>query len=257
NIGPLSYLLFGSFLSLIGVVASDLIRNLFLVSLAEPAGFIERGVITVGLLVCALSIFSFGRAFGQDFLFRWSRILLHLTMLRILWFDLLIHNPMFDASQLVGSLPVGNGVTMTYGAGLLASIFVANGAARERFAIRSLYKTLGFILLFALVTLQVRQAFHGSLLADQNMSHAEFYTYSFAWLLIGLGLLTAGIVLPSRTARMASLAFLLLTTGKVFLLDADELEGLYRVFSFLGLGISLIGLSFFYTRFILKAAQPR
>ena len=38
--------------------------------------------------------------------------------------------------------------------------------------------------------------------------------------------------------------------AKVFLYDASALEGLFRVFSFLGLGLSLIGLSWFYTRFV-------
>ena len=55
-----------------------------------------------------------------------------------------------------------------------------------------------------------------------------------------------------KSIRLASLGFMLLTIGKVFLIDAGELEGLYRIASFLGLGVSLIGLSYFYTRFILK-----
>ncbi len=41
-----------------------------------------------------------------------------------------------------------------------------------------------------------------------------------------------------------------LTVGKVFMIDAAELEGLLRVFSFLGLGGSLIGLSYFYHKFV-------
>ena len=43
---------------------------------------------------------------------------------------------------------------------------------------------------------------------------------------------------------------MLLAVGKVFLYDTAELEGLYRVFSFFGLGFSLLGLSYVYTRFV-------
>jgi uncharacterized membrane protein len=50
--------------------------------------------------------------------------------------------------------------------------------------------------------------------------------------------------------RYASLAILLLTVTKVFLLDAGNLTGLLRVFSFLGLGLSLLGISYFYGRFV-------
>ena len=80
----------------------------------------------------------------------------------------------------------------------------------------------------------------------------EFYMYSVAWLLTGLLLLTVGIWRNSQPARMASVLFIGITVLKVFLLDAAELEGLYRVFSFLGLGASLIGLSYFYTKFVFK-----
>ena len=43
---------------------------------------------------------------------------------------------------------------------------------------------------------------------------------------------------------------LLLTVGKVFFIDAAELEGLYRVLSFLGLGVALIGIGFFYNKIV-------
>jgi uncharacterized membrane protein len=51
---------------------------------------------------------------------------------------------------------------------------------------------------------------------------------------------------------MAALGLMLITVGKVFLIDAAELAGLWRVFSFLGLGLCLIGLSWFTTRFVVK-----
>jgi uncharacterized membrane protein len=72
-------------------------------------------------------------------------------------------------------------------------------------------------------------------------------------MITGLGLLAYGIKRADKNLRLAALVFLTLTIVKVFLIDASELEGLYRIFSFLGLGVSLIGLSMFYTRFMARS----
>lgn len=71
-----------------------------------------------------------------------------------------------------------------------------------------------------------------------------------AWLLFGVALLFLGALRKSKLLRISSVAVTILTVAKVFLYDASALEGLFRVFSFLGLGLSLIGLSRFYTRFV-------
>lgn len=82
------------------------------------------------------------------------------------------------------------------------------------------------------------------------MDNVELYAYSVVWLLSGLALLAYGIKKSDKSLRLAALVFIALTIGKVFLIDAANLEGLYRVFSFLGLGVSLIGLSVFTTRYM-------
>jgi uncharacterized membrane protein len=46
------------------------------------------------------------------------------------------------------------------------------------------------------------------------------------------------------------LAVLVLAVLKVFLLDMSGLGGLWRVASFLGLGLSLIGIGWIYQRFV-------
>jgi uncharacterized membrane protein len=105
-------------------------------------------------------------------------------------------------------------------------------------------------LLFTLISLNVRYWFHGEYLSTGATSNVEIYCYSVVWLLLGIGLLLAGIFRQAKSLRYASLAIMLVTVAKVFLYDAAELDGLYRVFSFLGLGVSLIGLSYFYARFV-------
>ena len=56
---------------------------------------------------------------------------------------------------------------------------------------------------------------------------------------------------------MAGLAFLVLTVVKVFLYDLSSLRGLYRVLSFLGLGVSLILVSLLYQRFVVTKEGER
>ena len=102
-----------------------------------------------------------------------------------------------------------------------------------------------------LVTTNVRYIYHGEYLNMGMVTYAEMYTYTVAWLLLGMVLLFIDFIKQDKMLRIASLSIILLTVGKVFVCDISELTGLYRVFSFFGLRSSLIGLSYFYTRFIL------
>jgi uncharacterized membrane protein len=69
-------------------------------------------------------------------------------------------------------------------------------------------------------------------------------------LIFGILLLVIGVVVQNRGARALSLVFVLAATIKVFLLDASSLEGLWRVLSFLGLGLSFLGISWAYARYV-------
>ncbi len=54
----------------------------------------------------------------------------------------------------------------------------------------------------------------------------------------------------ARRCASSSLGFLMLTVGKVFVYDLGQLTGLYRILSFLALGVSLILVSLLYQRFV-------
>lgn len=66
--------------------------------------------------------------------------------------------------------------------------------------------------------------------------------------------MAAGLATGQRALRLAALALVALVAAKVFLLDMAGLGGLWRVLSFLGLGLCLIGLGAFYRRFVVPAA---
>jgi uncharacterized membrane protein len=65
----------------------------------------------------------------------------------------------------------------------------------------------------------------------------------------GIGLLVFGFPARERTLRLVGLALLLGCIGKVFVYDLRNLETMYRILSFVGLGATLIFVSFIYTRF--------
>lgn len=69
---------------------------------------------------------------------------------------------------------------------------------------------------------------------------------SIAWLALALALLLVGMRISDTPLRLAGLALLTVTACKVFLIDAARLEGIWRVLSFFGLGIALIGIGRLY-----------
>jgi uncharacterized membrane protein len=253
----LTHTLFGTALTLLLAAGYYLLRELFH---PEPvsvfvisADFIERGIITLCCAGLALSLLHIAKRFDLALLKPWGYGLVYIAILRFVYFDFLMHNPCWSNSQFVGDTPLINGVTLTYGACTLLAAWAAYN--KDLWPKGVAYKALALASLFAFVTFSVRQYFHGGFLMQGSISSAELYSYSVAWLVTGLALLTLGIKRQNKTARMVSLAFILLAVLKVFLFDAGELEGLYRVFSFLGLGVSLIGLSYFYTKFVFSKEQ--
>jgi uncharacterized membrane protein len=123
---------------------------------------------------------------------------------------------------------------------------------------------------FAALGLVIRQAFHPDAMAlasavlrtsakvraDAAIGDGELWTYSGAWLLYGGALLAVGIFRTDRVLRLAALAIIGLVAGKVFLVDMAALAGLWRVLSFLGLGLALVALGAIYRRFVIPPPAP-
>lgn len=243
---------------LIGIMGYYLTRHAFHIDenvLFVKAKFIERSVITNIFFVYGLGCLWMGRRFERSAISLSGLVLVGVALFRIGYFDLLIYNP-FWSHQLVGALPLFNGLLLSYGLPILW-LMQANkelhALGKSNYVVYT--STALLILVFVLVSLNVRQFFHGEYLDTNTISNAEIYTYSVVWLLLGVILLIFGTVRKNKMIRIASLSVMVLTIGKVFLYDASELTGLYRVFSFLGLGLSLMILSWFYTRFVFGARQ--
>jgi len=68
------------------------------------------------------------------------------------------------------------------------------------------------------------------------------------WALVGVAALLAGLRLDVAAVRVGALALLSVTVVKVFVYDLATQEASYRVISFLGLGVLLLGAAFAYQR---------
>lgn len=168
--------------------------------------------------------------------------------------NVLVLNPLWFR-ETVGSLPVFNGLWFLYGPTILILALLARKARQQqRKPLARLAGYLAIALAFMLLSMFVRQGFAGNGLVTitSNLASAERYAYSLAWVLFGGALLVAGVFTRLDTLRYGSLAVLLLAVGKVFLIDTANLEDLYRVFSFFGLGVTLIGLGYLYQRLVFK-----
>ncbi|MEJ0015938.1 MAG: DUF2339 domain-containing protein [Acetobacteraceae bacterium] len=175
---------------------------------------------------------------------------------------LILANPMFEAVDL-GGWPLIDWLLPAYLLpALLASLALREAATAQPPPLRPFLGGYALVAGFVWLSLEVRHLFHpGSIAFDAVLvEEAELWAWSGAWLAYGVGVMAIGIASHDRRLRLAALAIIGLTTAKVFLVDMSGLVGLWRVLSFLGLGLVLIGLGAAYRRLVarpLPGVSPR
>jgi hypothetical protein len=108
------------------------------------------------------------------------------------------------------------------------------------------------VLLWITVEVENHFARSGRFRLDFGDDAARDLGLSIAWAIYALVLLFLGTASRSVLVRWVSLILLLATIGKLFLVDLEDLRGLYRVGSFLGLALSLLAVSWLYQRFVFR-----
>lgn len=93
------------------------------------------------------------------------------------------------------------------------------------------------------VALEIRHVWRGDNLAVRGVSDPELYTYTLALLLASIGVIAVAFARRSIPLRHIGMVGVGVTIAKVFLIDMSGLSGLIRVFSFMGLGLALVGLA--------------
>lgn len=167
-------------------------------------------------------------------------------------------NPLWTRAD-VGEIRLFNGLLYLYGLpAILAGAMIWLGRFKRHERMAMFGSLAAMALMFTLISLQVRQSFWGVnlMLHNHPPDNAEMYSYSAAWLVFAGTLLAAGVIGGSTMLRYAALAMMLVVVVKVFIIDTRHLQDLWRVLSFLGLGVCLLGLAWVYQRFIFRANQP-
>lgn len=181
-----------------------------------------------------------------------GRILAALGIFTALFGPCLIANPLWEHHS-VGATPIFNSLLFVYGLpAILMFVMAASNLSGGNAILAKAAGVSGLILLFVLLTLEIRQAYHGAELWNGATPSSENYAYSAAWVLFGTALLIVGILKSYPVFRYASLSVMLLAVAKVFLYDMGNLPGIYRVLSFLVVGAFLIFLAFLYQKFVYK-----
>jgi uncharacterized membrane protein len=240
--------------ALFAVTAYRIIAIAFSGHPQDEALFVQSIVNDIVLLL-ALASLLVARLYARPAVL-WGGVTLGAVVLaRIVVLGLVVYDPLWS-HQLIGTTPVFNTLLLVYAFPAVAAVFLARDfAGSGRTELSWIAAIAAFALSFIYVSMNVRQIYAGTYLDQTAIGNAEVYTYSAVWLVCGVALLFAAVLRRDFAMRVASLVVMLVTVGKVFLYDASELTGLWRVVSFLGLGLCLLALSWFYTRFVFVGAE--
>jgi uncharacterized membrane protein len=181
-------------------------------------------------------------------------ILAALTLVVIVFGLLLFQNPLLTGASIEGSF--FNLLLLGYAlpASLAAALGLMTRETRPQ-GYRTVAAVTAVVLALMYLSLMVTRTFRGPLLLDGDFTNAEGYTYSAVWLAFGVVLLLIGLFLRSQPVRLCSAAVVLLTIGKVFLLDLAGLTGVWRALSLICLGLVLVGIGRLYQK-LLFAKKP-
>jgi len=225
--------------------------------LAPASGHVEQGLFALTSLGFAAALIRMDLARANP-VFRAASVIFGVLSGLVTLFGLgVIENPLISREPVRG-LVIFSSLLLAYLLPALAAIVLARTARGVR---PQWYVTgaavLALVLLFGYVTLEVRHAFQGeSLTILQSTGAPEIWSYSVAWLGLGLAFLGYGLWRGSKEARLASAALVVLSVLKVFLYDLTGIGGFWRAFSVICLGGVLIGIGLVYQKLIFARPQP-
>ena len=178
---------------------------------------------------------------------RWYRglAMLHIfaaTGLYVLY-NMLLHNPLWS-SESIGNTPVFNVLLIGYGIPVVLAVIIYKRIAELK-KIAGLISVAG-IYMFA--TLEIRHLWNEGIWLNTPVKEGELYTYSLVWLLLSVAIMVYGAYRNNGDAKKAGVAALLIVVAKAFFWDMRDLDGLWRVVSFLGLGLSLLGIAYLFNK---------
>ncbi|TVQ73837.1 MAG: DUF2339 domain-containing protein [Chromatiaceae bacterium] len=166
---------------------------------------------------------------------------------------LTVLNPLWSA-EVVSARPVANLLLLAYGAPVLMALWVA---WRHHPRARPVALGVAGVGFWLFVSLQVRHLWQGDVSLWLSTGPGELYTYSAVWLALAAAGLLAGSLWRLQGLYRAGMALLALVIAKLFLVDMAGLDGLWRVASFMGLGLSLLALAWLHRQWLNRTGAPR
>jgi uncharacterized membrane protein len=116
---------------------------------------------------------------------------------------------------------------------------------------------ISVILIFDLITTEIWDFFakevsllrYGAANEISRLTNLKQLSLSGAWLLYSIILLVIGIWRRIQRIRIIAIILFGITILKIFIYDLSFLQTLYRIFSFIGLGLILLATSYLYHRY--------
>ena len=165
----------------------------------------------------------------------------------------LYENPLFIRLY-VGEMPLFNWLLLTWLVPSILTLWLAKlvKPLNAKFS-QIVLGVSGLLAVLAINTL-IRQYWQGGFIyLDKATSDAELYSYSIIWLLLGALVVITGHLKQQLLLQKVGLGILGAVIVKVFLIDMASLTGLLKAVSFIGLGLSLVGLSWLFQKLRSKA----
>ena len=200
-------------------------------------GFVEAAMNT-GLFAGLALVYRFRLLFAKQLFHIYKMVSVGLMVLALLNFALLLSvlNPLFVEND-IGSTPILNWLLVAYG--IPIGLFWL--AYKYIHVIPKIVTQMACIIsVFALINFQVRHIWHGQIAFNEPLILGEIYTYSTVWMLFALSVFVVGVIRNIEKIYTTGVGLIAIVMLKIFLMDMADLTGLWRIISFMGLGLSLL-----------------
>jgi uncharacterized membrane protein len=248
-------------------------HNLRLLHLALAVGLVTVAIpirleahwITIGWFVESAVLLWIGGRIKSDLLNVFALTALVLGVGRLLLFD------NFESTRFIFNMRMA-----VYGVAIAVLAFVAFNASRRD---DESARTIGMLATISLNALALRALscevadYYSQQMAAirplagawrsgdssqmRSVEIARDFTYSALWMAYGAMLMVIGFWRASAFVRWQALLLIAVTIGKVFIYDTSRLDRIYRILSFVVLGVLLLAISFAYQRDWLKLSSSR
>jgi uncharacterized membrane protein len=237
----------------------DVVKTVNLLHVAVAITFITVAIplkldahwITIGWLIESAVLLFVGVKSDAHFLRIFAGCTLALGVCRLLFFD------NFHTQTLVFNARFA---TFLVAIAIMAGIVAAGeryGSEREMPFVKLAGVALNLLALVALTgeandyfTRHIAETYqqHNMYAASRQLEIVRDFSFSAIWIVYGAALMIIGFWKRSAFIRWQAMVLLAVTIGKVFLYDSRELQQIYRILSFIALGVMLMAISYAYHR---------